>query len=118
MKLVDRDDPMFEGRGPSVSIRLNVCLLWSLLSPVFVIVLLICVAPRVMNADLYVKQWPGYPPWSRQIPTRDFRSPPQPVTRAKLARNVAKTIKRFIEVSSQPTLQRASAYGLAGHGGS
>ncbi|KAI0658025.1 hypothetical protein C8Q70DRAFT_255596 [Cubamyces menziesii] len=97
MKLVDRDDPMFEGRGPSVSIRLNVCLLWSLLSPVFVIVLLICVAPRVMNADLYVEQWPGYPPWSRQIPTRDFRSPPQPVTRAKLARNVAKTIKRFIE---------------------
>ncbi|KAI0334506.1 hypothetical protein GY45DRAFT_1242225 [Cubamyces sp. BRFM 1775] len=64
VKLQGRDDPMFEGRGPSVSIRLN---------------------------------WPGYPPWSRQIPTRDFRSPPQPVTRAKLARNVAKTIKRFIE---------------------
>ncbi|KAL1943096.1 hypothetical protein VTO73DRAFT_4767 [Trametes versicolor] len=41
--------------------------------------------------------WPGYAPWSRQIPTRDFRSPPHPVTRAKLARNVAKTIKRFIE---------------------
>ncbi|KAI0820365.1 hypothetical protein BC628DRAFT_1330692 [Trametes gibbosa] len=41
--------------------------------------------------------WPGYAPWSRQIPTRDFRSPPQPVTRAKLARNVAKTIKRFID---------------------
>ncbi|EIW58688.1 uncharacterized protein TRAVEDRAFT_37540 [Trametes versicolor FP-101664 SS1] len=40
--------------------------------------------------------WPGYAHWSRQIPTRDFRSPPQPVTRAKLARNVAKTIKRFI----------------------
>ncbi|KAI0084461.1 hypothetical protein BDY19DRAFT_987506 [Irpex rosettiformis] len=41
--------------------------------------------------------WPGYAPWSRQIPTRDFRSPPQPITRAKLAKNVAKTIKRFIE---------------------
>ncbi|KAH9852059.1 hypothetical protein C2E23DRAFT_860094 [Lenzites betulinus] len=41
--------------------------------------------------------WPGYAPWSRQIPTRDFRSPPHPVTRAKLARNVAKTIKRFID---------------------
>lgn len=27
VKLEGRDDPMFEGRGPSVSIRLNVCLL-------------------------------------------------------------------------------------------
>ncbi|KAI0350668.1 hypothetical protein OH77DRAFT_1050988 [Trametes cingulata] len=64
MHLQGRDDPMFEGRGPSVSIRLN---------------------------------WPGYAPWSRQIPTRDFRSPPHPITRAKLAKNVAKTINRFIE---------------------
>ncbi|EIM80459.1 uncharacterized protein STEHIDRAFT_125987 [Stereum hirsutum FP-91666 SS1] len=40
--------------------------------------------------------WPGYASWSRQIPTRDFRTPPQPVTRAKLAKNVAKTVERFI----------------------
>ncbi|KAI0794002.1 hypothetical protein C8Q74DRAFT_1193223 [Fomes fomentarius] len=67
--LEGRDDSMFAGRGPSVSIRLN---------------------------------WPGYAPWSRQIPTRDFRSPPHPITRAKLARNVAKTINRFItEMESQ-----------------
>ena len=32
------------------------------------------------------------------IPTRDFRSPPQPITRAKLAKNVAKTVLRFIQV--------------------
>ena len=44
-------------------------------------------------------QWPGYAPWSRQIPTRDFRSPPGPITRSKLAKNVAKTVQRFIEVS-------------------
>ncbi|KAI0731285.1 hypothetical protein C8Q76DRAFT_766644 [Earliella scabrosa] len=62
--LEGRDDAMFVGRGPSVSIRLN---------------------------------WPGYAPWSRQIPTRDFRSPPHPITRAKLARNVAKTIQRFVQ---------------------
>ncbi|EMD38915.1 hypothetical protein CERSUDRAFT_122431 [Gelatoporia subvermispora B] len=43
--------------------------------------------------------WPGYAPWSRQIPTRDFRSPPGPITRSKLARNVAKTVQRFIEAS-------------------
>ncbi|CAL1715834.1 unnamed protein product [Somion occarium] len=41
--------------------------------------------------------WPGYAPWSRQIPTRDFRNPPGPITRAKLAKNVAKTIQRFID---------------------
>ncbi|KAJ3526213.1 hypothetical protein NM688_g8286 [Phlebia brevispora] len=41
--------------------------------------------------------WPGYAPWSRQIPTRDFRSPPGPITRSKLAKNVAKTVQRFIE---------------------
>ncbi|KAI0084203.1 hypothetical protein BDY19DRAFT_552643 [Irpex rosettiformis] len=68
--LRDCDDPMFQDRGPSVSIRL---------------------------------MWPGYAPWSRQIPTRDFRSPPQPITLAKLAKNVSKTIKRFIEnMDGQP----------------
>lgn len=59
-----RDDLMFVGRGPSISIRLN---------------------------------WPGYPSWSRQIPTRDFRSPPGPITRAKLAKNIAQVVIRFIE---------------------
>jgi hypothetical protein len=44
-------------------------------------------------------QWPGYQPWSRQIPTRDFRNPPGPITRAKLAKNVAKSVARFIAVS-------------------
>ncbi|KAI0044756.1 hypothetical protein FA95DRAFT_1561869 [Auriscalpium vulgare] len=41
--------------------------------------------------------WPGYQPWSRQIPTRDFRNPPEPITRAKLAKNVAKSVQRFIQ---------------------
>ncbi|KAF8889370.1 hypothetical protein BD779DRAFT_1521163 [Infundibulicybe gibba] len=62
-RLRNRDETVFEGRGPSVSIRL---------------------------------EWPGYRQWSRQIPTRDFRSPPGPITRAKLAKNVAKCVQRFI----------------------
>ncbi|KAF8159624.1 hypothetical protein B0H34DRAFT_796852 [Crassisporium funariophilum] len=62
--LVDRDQTVFEGRGPSVSIRL---------------------------------EWPGYRQWSRQIPTKDFRSPPGPITIAKLAKNVAKCVLRFIQ---------------------
>ncbi|KAF9561692.1 hypothetical protein CPC08DRAFT_635086 [Agrocybe pediades] len=63
-RLRDRDQAVFEGRGPSVSIRL---------------------------------EWPGYRQWSRQIPTRDFRSPPQPITMAKLAKNVAKCVQRFMQ---------------------
>jgi hypothetical protein len=63
-KLRDRDQVVFEGRGPSVSIRL---------------------------------EWPGYRQWSRQIPTKDFRSPPQPITLAKLAKNVAKCVQRFMQ---------------------
>jgi hypothetical protein len=62
-RLVDKDALMFEGCGPSVSIRL---------------------------------EWPGVP-WSRQIPTKDFRSPPGPITKAKLAKNIAKCVQRFIK---------------------
>ncbi|KAF7430533.1 hypothetical protein PC9H_006241 [Pleurotus ostreatus] len=71
-KLRGRDETVFEGRGPSVSIRL---------------------------------EWPGYRQWSRQIPTKDFRSPPGPITRAKLAKNVAKCVKRFIEDRQNETLE-------------
>ncbi|KAI9431534.1 hypothetical protein F5148DRAFT_164768 [Russula earlei] len=40
--------------------------------------------------------WPGYRPWSRQIPTRDCRNQAGLVTRAKLAKNVAESVARFI----------------------
>ena len=63
-RLLNREQVVFEGRGPSVSIRL---------------------------------EWPGYRQWSRQIPTKDFRSPPQPITLAKLAKNVAKCVQRFMQ---------------------
>jgi hypothetical protein len=32
------------------------------------------------------------------IPTRDFRNPPGPISRAKLAKNLAKSVARFISV--------------------
>ncbi|KAK0434520.1 uncharacterized protein EV420DRAFT_398780 [Desarmillaria tabescens] len=63
-RLIDRDEPMFKDRGPSISVRI---------------------------------EWPGYLPWSRQIPARDFRTPPCPITRSKLAKNVAKCVQRFIQ---------------------
>lgn len=49
-----------------------------------------------MYLILFFFQWPGYRQWSRQIPTKDFRSPPQPITLAKLAKNVAKCVQRFM----------------------
>jgi hypothetical protein len=45
----------------------------------------------------YLK-WPCYRSWSNQIPTRDFRNPPGPITREKLAKNIAKQVERFIKV--------------------
>ncbi|EGN96574.1 hypothetical protein SERLA73DRAFT_58553 [Serpula lacrymans var. lacrymans S7.3] len=42
-------------------------------------------------------QWPCYAPWSRQIPTKDFKNPKGPITKAKLAKNIAKCVSRFIE---------------------
>ncbi|THH05254.1 hypothetical protein EW145_g4930 [Phellinidium pouzarii] len=65
-RLLGRDDPLFQTRGPSISVRLV---------------------------------WPCYDAWSRQIPTRDFKSPPGPITRCKLAKNVAKTILRSTKIA-------------------
>ena len=47
-------------------------------------------------------QWHGYQPWSRQIPTRDFKATPGPITKEKLAKSIAKVVDRFITVSSFP----------------
>ncbi|TFK39968.1 hypothetical protein BDQ12DRAFT_698016 [Crucibulum laeve] len=81
--LKDRDQTVFEGRGPSVSIRL---------------------------------EWPGYRQWSRQIPTKDFRSPPGPITKAKLAKNVAKCVQRFIdERKNQPLEEETDVRWKIGH---
>jgi hypothetical protein len=77
---------VFEGRGPSVSIRLEVC---QYTTPFF-----------FHRLTYLFFQWPGYRQWSRQIPTKDFRSPPGPITIAKLAKNVAKCVQRFMLVST------------------
>ncbi|KIL00747.1 hypothetical protein PAXRUDRAFT_598900 [Paxillus rubicundulus Ve08.2h10] len=69
--LDDKDEPMFIGCGPSVSIRL---------------------------------QWPGYRPWTKQIPTMDFKNPKGPITKIKLAKNIANCVRRFIEVGPLESL--------------
>ncbi|TDL23685.1 hypothetical protein BD410DRAFT_720956 [Rickenella mellea] len=53
-------------------------------------------------------EWQGYQSWSRQIPTRDFRNPPGPITRAKLAKNVAKSVDRFINEHKDLQLERGA----------
>ncbi|KAH7929122.1 hypothetical protein BV22DRAFT_156044 [Leucogyrophana mollusca] len=42
-------------------------------------------------------QWPGYFPRHESIPTRDYRSPPTPITKAKLAKNIARLLRRFMD---------------------
>ena len=84
--LANREQVVFEGRGPSVSIRLEV----SQYTASFF---------SLSHILFFFFQWPGYRQWSRQIPTKDFRSPPGPITIAKLAKNVAKCVQRFMLVS-------------------
>jgi hypothetical protein len=83
------DDLVFEGKqSVSISIRIGV-------SPVpFTLASIQCLR-RITFIRL---QWRGYPPRSRQIRIRDFRNPPRPITRAMLAKNVAKCVQRFIHV--------------------
>jgi hypothetical protein len=81
-----RDEQMFVQHGPSISLRLNVR---------------VAVLTHHAGIGLIVARavkWPGYQPWTRQIPTRDFRNPPGPITRDKLTKNIAKSLQRFIEV--------------------
>ncbi|KAI6104008.1 hypothetical protein EV401DRAFT_2060929 [Pisolithus croceorrhizus] len=70
--LQEKDDPMFAGCGPSVSIRI---------------------------------EWPGYRSWTKQIPTNDFKTPKGPITRAKLAKNLANCVKRFIEWAAKQPME-------------
>ncbi|KZV68960.1 hypothetical protein PENSPDRAFT_633727 [Peniophora sp. CONT] len=58
--------------------------------------------------------WAGcYPSWSRQIPTRDFKNPPGPVTRSKVAKNVARSVQRFIDEMNTRALEEDSDIGWA-----
>ncbi|KAG1746699.1 uncharacterized protein EDB91DRAFT_1049303 [Suillus paluster] len=50
-------------------------------------------------------QWPGYRSWTKQIPTMDFKSPKGPITRAKLAKNIANCVKRFIEEKEKERME-------------
>ncbi|KAG1746698.1 uncharacterized protein EDB91DRAFT_1267299 [Suillus paluster] len=42
-------------------------------------------------------EWPGYPSWSCQLATRDYRKTPGPITKARLAKNLATCIRRFVK---------------------
>lgn len=50
-------------------------------------------------------QWPGYRAWTKQIPTMDFKSPKGPITRGKLAKNIASCVQRFIEEKEKERME-------------
>ncbi|KAG2122112.1 hypothetical protein DEU56DRAFT_78395 [Suillus clintonianus] len=41
-------------------------------------------------------EWPGYLSWNCQLPTRDYRKTPGPITKARLAKNLATCIRKFV----------------------
>ncbi|OJA19775.1 hypothetical protein AZE42_03988 [Rhizopogon vesiculosus] len=47
-------------------------------------------------------EWPGYRPWKKQLLTRDYRKTPGPITKARLAKNLARCIRQFIKVTVSP----------------
>lgn len=48
-------------------------------------------------------EWPGYKSWSRQIKTNDWRKTRRPITRAKLATDISKSLALFIqEMETEP----------------
>jgi len=42
-------------------------------------------------------EWPGYKSWTRQIKTKDWRREPKPITKAKLAFEVARKVRDFMQ---------------------
>ncbi|KIJ62031.1 hypothetical protein HYDPIDRAFT_169402 [Hydnomerulius pinastri MD-312] len=71
-RLLDKDEPVFEDCGPSVSVRIS---------------------------------WPGYAPFHRSIPSRDFSKVKAPITKGKLAKNLANTAQRFIKKMSEKAME-------------
>ncbi|KAF8123352.1 hypothetical protein EV363DRAFT_778413 [Boletus edulis] len=53
-------------------------------------------------------QWPGYPSWSKQIPTMNFKTPRGQITRAKLAKSIATCVRRFIESMQDKPMEAGS----------
>jgi hypothetical protein len=80
--LVDKNVLVLQDCGPSVSIRINVSEQPS----------------SVMRLMTISRQWPGYPPFKRQISSRNWRKMKGPITKTKLAQSLANTTGRFVEV--------------------
>ncbi len=47
-----------------------------------------------------LSQWPGYPSWQDGIRIVDNTAASRPITRARLAHNIARAVGRFMTVSS------------------
>ncbi|KAF9223067.1 hypothetical protein BS17DRAFT_151481 [Gyrodon lividus] len=53
-------------------------------------------------------QWPGYRPYHKQIQTKDYTPAHRPITKAKLAKLVAKWIRSFMESMGKERLEVGS----------
>jgi hypothetical protein len=87
--LLGRDDPMFLGFGSSISLRIQVRMFVNTLKVVLIV-----------STSFLCLKIKGYEPWHQKIYTMDWCSPPRPITRAKLSTNIARHVKKFIQVCS------------------
>ncbi|KIK48173.1 hypothetical protein CY34DRAFT_733266 [Suillus luteus UH-Slu-Lm8-n1] len=50
-------------------------------------------------------EWPGYRPWNCQLLTKNYRKTPGPITKEKLAKNLATCIRRFIQKTHRGNME-------------
>lgn len=50
-------------------------------------------------------EWPGYRPWNCQLLTRNYRKTKGPITKEKLAKNLATCIRRFIQKTHRGNME-------------
>jgi len=104
--IVGRDDPMFEESGSSVALRFEVsffamCLLCRL-TRLVVARLQVLESPSTLSIRLLDLEWKIHLPL--QIKTNDWRKTRRPITRAKLATDICKSLSLFIQVCRPPRL--------------
>ena len=55
-----------------------------------------------------VFQWPGYQPFHKQVPTRDYTHERRMISKEKLAKVVARSVKQFLDTMNEQVMQVGS----------
>jgi len=92
INLFDRDSQAQLGGVSTTHVRINVSLCT---------LILIAKVPELCSpTPSSYSQWPGYPHWKRQIPTKDETSRKAPITLGRFMKHIASSVNKFFNVSS------------------